>query len=108
MYLLFIADNLTKTLNPWLDLDWNYRIFLSIIMIPTVFLVSVRNLRFLSPVSIIANVFEFYTLGVVFYYIFRDPLPSFDTLPVFSSWDKLPIFFGTGDFLNYFKYDLVL
>ena len=96
VYLLFIADNLKDTLNPWLGLSWDYRIYLSIIMAPTLILVSVRNLRFLSPVSVVANLFEFYTLAVVFYYIFRDPLPNFTSRPLFASWSQLPIFFGTG------------
>ena len=98
VYLLFIAKNLKETLNPWLSLDWNYRIYLSIIMAPTVVLGSVRNLRFLSPVSVIANVFEFYTLAVVFYYIFREPLPDFNSRPLFASWSQLPLFFGTAMF----------
>ena len=96
VYLLFIADNLKDTLNPLLGLSWDYRIYLSIIMAPTIILVSVRNLRFLSPVSVVANLFEFYTLAVVFYYIFRDPLPNFTSRPLFASWSQLPIFFGTG------------
>ena len=54
---------------------------------------SIRNLKFLAPFSLVANVFEFYTLGVIFYYIFKDPLPSFESRPLFSSWEKLPIFF---------------
>ena len=96
VYLLFIADNLQETLNPWLGLSWDYRIYLSMIMAPTLVLGSVRNLRFLSPVSVVANLFEFYTLAVVFYYIFRDPLPNFTSRPLFASWDQLPIFLGTG------------
>lgn len=101
MYLLFIADNLRDTLNPLLKLDWDYRIYLSIIMLPTFALCSVRNLRFLSPVSIVANIFEFFTLAVVFYYIFRDPLPRFDSRPLSASWAQLPIFFGTGKEANF-------
>ena len=67
-------------------------------MVPTFILGSVRNLRFLSPVSVIANVFEFYTLAVVFYYIFRNPLPDFHSRPLFASWSQLPLFFGTAMF----------
>ena len=106
MYLLFIADNLRDTLNPWLGLDWNYRIYLSFIMIPTFLICSVRNLRYLSPISILANIFEFYTLAIVFYYIFKDPLPAFDSRPIFSSWAQLPIFFGTGTYVCSFGHKL--
>ena len=97
VYLLFIAHNLTTTLNVWLKLNWSYRIYLSIIMGPTVAICSIRNLKYLSPVSVLANICEFYTLAVVFYYIFKDPLPAFESRPIFGTWTQLPIFFGTGE-----------
>ena len=71
-------------------------------MIPTFLLGSIRNLRYLSPISAVANLFEFYTLGVVFYYIFKDPLPDANALPLFAPWANLPIFFGTGWILLYY------
>ena len=104
VYLLFIAKNLRNTLNPWFELNWDYRIYLNIIMIPTLLICSVRNLKYLAPVSILANIFEFYTLGVVFYYIFKDPLPPFDSRPIFGSWAHLPIFFGTGTVPEILRY----
>ena len=39
---------------------------------------SIRNLRYLSPCSVIANIFEFVGLAVIAYYIFGTPLPRFD------------------------------
>ena len=71
VYLLFVAENWKNIINPWLDISWDYRLYLVIVMIPTFLLGSIRNLRLLAPFSLIANVFEFYTLGVIFYYIFR-------------------------------------
>ena len=41
-------------------------------------LFSIRNLRYLSPCSVIANIFEFVGLAVIAYYIFGSPLPRFD------------------------------
>ena len=40
-----------------------------------------RNLRLLAPVSALATLCELYSLAVVFYYIFRDPLPPFSDRP---------------------------
>ena len=52
------------------------RIFLPVKMI---FSPSIRNLRYLSPCSVLANIFEFVGLAVIAYYIFGTPLPRFDT-----------------------------
>ena len=38
-------------------------------------IVSIRNLRYLSPCSVLANIFEFVGLAVIAYYIFGSPLP---------------------------------
>merc|ERR1712192_85685 len=37
-------------------------------------------------------------LVVVFYYLFRDPLPSASSRPLMVGLDKLPLFFGTAIF----------
>ena len=46
-----------------------------------------------------ATVCELYSLAVVFYYIFRDPLPSVTDRPQTQSPAKLPLFFGTAIFV---------
>ena len=97
VYVLFIAQNLAAVINSLVeDLDWDYRIYLALAFLPMLALCSVRNLHYLSPFTLLANVFEFYTLGVVFYYLLSPPLNRFDSLPLFSSWKQLPLFFGTG------------
>ena len=54
--------------------------------------------RYLSPCSVIANVFQFVGLGIVFYYIFRDPLPHSNSVPWIAKSERLPLFFGTAIF----------
>ena len=54
--------------------------------------------RYLSPCSVIANVFQFVGLGIVFYYIFRDPLPHSSSVPWIAKSERLPLFFGTAIF----------
>jgi len=58
----------------------------------------IRNLRLLAPVTVVATVCELYALAAVFYYIFKDPLPSISSRPASVSLDKLPLFFGTAIF----------
>lgn len=57
----------------------------------------VRNLKYLAPFSMLANVLIATGMGITFYYIFTD-LPTISDVPNFSSWSQLPLFFGTAIF----------
>ena len=57
-------------------------------------LCSIRNLKYLAPLMMIANVLELTSVGIIFYYITRD-LPDVTTRPEFASWNVLPLYFGT-------------
>ena len=50
--------------------------------LPLVLLCLLRNLRLLAPVTSLATLAEFWALAVVFYYLFRDPLPPVDSRPL--------------------------
>jgi proton-coupled amino acid transporter len=69
-----------------------------ILAIPLIFLNWIRNLKLLAPVSMVANVLQMSSIVVVFYYIFRDPLPPVSSVPAFGSWGGVPLFFGTAIF----------
>lgn len=57
----------------------------------------IRNLKYLAPFSMVANVLIGTGMGITFYYIFQD-LPPISAQPHFSSLHQLPIFFGTAIF----------
>lgn len=57
----------------------------------------VRNLKYLAPFSMVANVLIGTGMGITFYYIFDD-LPPVSSQPQFSSIHQLPLFFGTAIF----------
>ena len=54
-----------------------------------------RNLKYLSPVSMLANLLQFGGLGIIFYYLLHD-LPYSWERKQFSSWKQLPLYFGTA------------
>lgn len=54
--------------------------------------------RYLSPCSVIANISQFTGLAIVFFYIFRDPLPLAKSVDWIGSPERLPLFFGTAIF----------
>ena len=104
IYILFVAKNLQAVFaSEAIGINMDYRIFLASIFIPTILICSIRNLDKLAPVTVVATTFEFYTLIVVFYYLFSTtPFPNFSERPFIAEPKQLPIFFGAGSFkLNY-------
>merc|ERR1711892_998841 len=98
VYILFVAQNIMPIAETYFDLGWNYRLYIALLLIPVITICSIKNLKYLSPCSILANILEFVGLGIIFYYIFATPIPSSDSVPWFTSPVKFPIFFGTAIF----------
>jgi len=98
VYILFVAQNIMPIVETHLSLGWNYRLYILVLLIPVILICSIRNLRYLSPCSVLANILEFVGLAVVFYYIFRSPLPNSHSVPWFTPARNFPIFFGTAIF----------
>ena len=68
---------------------------MAIILIPMLLLASIRNLKYLSPISMLANILQFIGLGIIFYYLLQDIPYSWDRKK-FASWGQLPLYFGTA------------
>lgn len=49
----------------------NYHIYMAIILVPMLLLACIRNLKYLSPVSMLANILQFTGLGIIFYYVLQ-------------------------------------
>lgn len=59
----------------------------------------IRNLKYLAPFSMIANLFMGVGLAIIFFYIFREPLPPLSRPDIsvgFATWRQLPLYFGTA------------
>ncbi|XP_046645066.1 proton-coupled amino acid transporter-like protein CG1139 [Daphnia pulicaria] len=98
VYLVFTSTNLQQVVEYYTEVGWDVRIYMCFLAIPLIFLNWIRNLKLLAPVSLVANVLQMSSIVVVFYYIFRDPLPPVNSRPAFGSWGGLPLFFGTTVF----------
>lgn len=68
---------------------------MAIILIPMLLLASIRNLKYLSPISMLANILQFIGLGIIFYYLLQD-IPYSWERKTFASWGQLPLYFGTA------------
>nr|CAH7747136.1 unnamed protein product [Callosobruchus chinensis] len=95
VYVVFVSKNVKQVVDPHYELDVRvYMAALLPLLIPTN---MIRNLKWLSPLSMIANVLVACGMGVTFYYIFSD-LPPLDNVPPMASFSSLPGFFGTAIF----------
>lgn len=78
--------------------ELNYRVYIALVLPFMLAICSIRNLRYLSPFSVVANVLQFVGLGIIFYYIFSTPLPNSSSVPWLAESSRLPLFFGTAIF----------
>jgi len=101
VYALFIAQNIKPIIAHYggdTMENLNYRFYILMVLGPMLAICSIRSLRYLSPCSVVANAAQFMGLGIVFYYIFRDPLPHSSSVPWLAESSRLPLFFGTAIF----------
>ncbi|XP_050082423.1 proton-coupled amino acid transporter-like protein CG1139 isoform X1 [Anopheles aquasalis] len=94
VYFVFVAANLREVVAHYF-FDLHTRIYLLLLLIPMVLLNLVRNLKYLTPVSLIAAVLTLAGLTCTFYYMLQD-LPNTHTVKPYATWAQLPLYFGTA------------
>ncbi|XP_026732940.1 proton-coupled amino acid transporter-like protein CG1139 [Trichoplusia ni] len=94
VYFLFVATNLQDTMH-FFHINLSVHVYLALLFPPILALAVVKNLKYLTPVSLIASIMTAWGLVITFYYIFQD-LPPTNTVKAFSSWHQLPLYFGTA------------
>lgn len=97
VYLVFVATNLQQVVNHYTGSDLSVQMYMIIMLAPLIPLNLIRNLKYLSPFSMVANLLIGTGMAITFYYILTD-LPSVSERPSFSTWPQLPLFFGTAIF----------
>lgn len=66
-----------------------------IVVIPVLLACMVRNLKYLTPFSTIANIMMAIGVSVVVYEASRD-LPPISDRDYIANWQQLPLYFGTA------------
>lgn len=94
VYFLFVATNLQDTMHIF-HVNLGVHSYLALLFPPMLALGMVKNLKYLTPVSLIAAIMTGWGLVVTFYYILQD-LPHTSTVKAFASWHQLPLYFGTA------------
>uniref|UniRef100_A0A224XBM7 Putative amino acid transporter n=1 Tax=Panstrongylus lignarius TaxID=156445 RepID=A0A224XBM7_9HEMI len=93
-YFVFVAGNLQQVYEQYFAKIPRLWYFL-VLLLPMILLNWLRNLKYLTPASLVAAILTITGLGITFFYILHG-LPRTNTVKMFSSWHKLPLFFGTA------------
>ncbi|XP_030372604.1 proton-coupled amino acid transporter-like protein CG1139 isoform X1 [Scaptodrosophila lebanonensis] len=94
IYLVFVATNVKQVVDFYMENELSVRLWIVIVTGPLIFMCLVRNLKFLTPFSMIANILMFVGIIITFIYMFSDlPAPAErDGVVNVVQW---PLFFGT-------------
>ncbi|XP_065217636.1 proton-coupled amino acid transporter-like protein CG1139 isoform X2 [Planococcus citri] len=94
IYALFIASNLQDVGQSYFGSELNLRVVLLYLLVPSVIICWVRNLKLLVPFSTIGNVATIVSFALIFRYVF-DEVPTFAYREPVGTMRGIPLFFGT-------------
>ena len=77
-----------------LSLGWSYHDYLMILILPTILICSIRQLKYIAPLTIIANILQMGGLVIMFYYIFSSPVHDVTSIPLLGQSASIPLAFG--------------
>ncbi|CAH1709918.1 proton-coupled amino acid transporter-like protein pathetic isoform X1 [Aphis gossypii] len=92
VYTVIIASNFEQLFQHHMGFALNLRYFIAMLLIPLILLSYVPNLKYLAPVSMVANLLMSVGLGITFYYTLYD-LPSISERPAVGTFATFPTFF---------------
>lgn len=93
VYTVIIATNFQQVIEHYTGTEMSLRVMISLLLVPLILLSWIPNLKYLAPVSMIANVFMCVGLGITFYYLVTD-MPALSERPLFVSVMNWPSFFA--------------
>ncbi|XP_015177852.1 PREDICTED: proton-coupled amino acid transporter 1 [Polistes dominula] len=95
VYVVFIATTIHQIAEHYNGINTINKVSVMLALIPAVILLGqVRNLKYMVPFSMVANISMFVGFTMTLYYIFKDIKPI-DKVNMFPEIQQLPIFFAT-------------
>lgn len=79
-------------------MDYDVRLYMAFLLVPLILINLIQNLKWLAPFSMLANILMAVGIGITFYYIFSGLSEAPEDVKYFSSFQQLPLFFGTAIF----------
>ncbi|CAL7935557.1 unnamed protein product [Xylocopa violacea] len=94
VYTVIVAANFVQIINHYGSPDaFSIRLMSACLLIPMILLSWIPNLKYLAPVSMVANIFMATGLGITFYYLVWD-MPPITSVPLFAPIENFPQFFS--------------
>ncbi|XP_014483363.1 PREDICTED: proton-coupled amino acid transporter 4 [Dinoponera quadriceps] len=96
VYTVIVAANFKQIIEHYQGLDggeYSIRLITVYLLIPLILLSWIPDLKYLAPVSMVANIFMGTGLGITFYYLVWD-LPPLNSVPLVASVENFPQFFS--------------
>ncbi|KAH8373205.1 hypothetical protein KR009_002099, partial [Drosophila setifemur] len=97
IYFVFISTNVKQILHAY-DIDIDIRLVMLIALLPVLLSSLITNLKWLTPVSLFANVCMILGLAITLYYALKDGLPEVGERALWTNGSQLALFFGTAIF----------
>lgn len=101
VYIVFVSKNVSQVVDYYAEgtsfHNLHIRVYMAALLPFLIMMNLIRNLKYLAPFSMIANVLVGTGMGITFYYLFQD-IPSVSERDSFAEISTLPIFFGTAIF----------
>ncbi|BFZ24505.1 hypothetical protein BsWGS_27544 [Bradybaena similaris] len=97
VYIVFVATNVGRVINQFHPDGPSLRVYEVIVALALIPYVCVKNLQALTPFSVFANILTVTGLLIIIQYIVQG-LPDASTRPSFTSFEEVPLFFGTAIF----------
>jgi proton-coupled amino acid transporter len=94
VYFVFMADNLKQFFDETSEIHISQAGWIALLLIPILGLCTIRHLKVLAPLALMANIVYIVAISIVFGYIFTHLNPT-NTVPAVGDWRDLPLFFGT-------------
>ncbi|KAK9695930.1 Transmembrane amino acid transporter protein [Popillia japonica] len=94
VYIVFIGNNMQKALE-FFDIEVSLNVVMLIFIIPIWLSSLITNLKWLAPVSTVANAILFTAIGITLYYISVD-LQDFKSFSFIASIDTIPLFLSVA------------
>ena len=84
VYFVFVSQNLKRVCDHHFS-EIDYHAYMGMVLLPMLAQCSIRNLRYLSPVSMLANILQFAGLTCTFFYLLQE-LPYSWERKAFATW----------------------
>ncbi|XP_073974092.1 proton-coupled amino acid transporter-like protein acs [Rhodnius prolixus] len=99
IYVVFISSNIKDVVDHYHGMHYgepsfDIRYYMLIFLLPLILINWVRNLKYLAPLSTLANIVTLISFAIIFYYMFSEVPDIHDRVAV-APFKSMPLFFGT-------------